>query len=315
MRLRSERTMSPIIQAIDVVKRYPGLTAVNQVSFTIDKGECVGLLGPNGAGKSTMISMIYGAIKRSAGQMIVLGGDPERDGRAIKRALGVVPQENALDELMNVEDNMLMFASLKGIPKGRRRADVSALLEFMNLGHKAKQPIRSLSGGMQRRLAFVRALLGRPELLILDEPTTGLDPAVRHLLWQKVEELKQQGTTILLTTHYMDEAEILCDRLLIMDRGQIAAEGAPRQLIAHHCPGYVAHFHRRPGGLEALRRIASQDPHLLASEHSTGLALRGPTLEALSRQLPPDWQPTMIRPANLEDVFLKISGRELSEDA
>ena len=202
----------------DGVKKNFGIfEALKGVSLSVKSGECFGLLGPNGAGKSTLISLIYGAASRTAGAISVFGLDPEVQGRAVRAQVGVVTQENNLDSSMTVIENMQMFSRYVGVPKEGRQKRIDELLEFMLLSHKKDAVIESLSGGMKRRLVFVRALLHNPRLVILDEPTTGLDPAVRQLLWEKVAELKSQGVTIVLTTHYMDEAERLCDRLVIMD--------------------------------------------------------------------------------------------------
>lgn len=304
------------IKAQDVTKKYGTFTAVAGVSFEVHRGECLGLLGPNGAGKSTLINMIYGASPRSGGHLLVDDLDPARDARTLRHKIGVVTQENALDESMSVRENMLMFAGFYSVPKARRAAKVDELLQFMNLSHKADAPIRALSGGMQRRLVFVRALLGDPTLIILDEPTTGLDPAVRHLLWQKILEFKQAGVTVLLTTHYMDEAEILCDRLLIMDQGRIAAEGAPKALIKQHSPGFIAHFMLDDAALLRAQSLARKDATYTVTAHSTGFSIRTLDLPRLTAALHDiQAEPSMIRPTNLEDVFLKITGRELTEHA
>jgi lipooligosaccharide transport system ATP-binding protein len=221
----------------NVEKKFKNFAAVKGVSFEAKEGECFGLLGPNGAGKSTLISMIYGSMSRTSGEMKVLGLDPETQGRQVRSQTGVVTQENNLDSAMSVVENMRMYSRYVGIPQKDCEARIEELLDFMLLSHKRNAVIESLSGGMKRRLVFVRALLSRPKLLILDEPTTGLDPAVRQLLWDKINELKKTGTTILLTTHYMDEAERLCDRLIIMDEGLVRGEGAPKELIQKLAPG------------------------------------------------------------------------------
>ena len=221
-----------MIAASGVRKRFGEVEAVAGLDLEVRDGECFGLLGPNGAGKSTFIGMLYGVVRRDAGALTVFGLDPSTNAREIKRGLGVVTQVNALDESLTVRENMLLYAAFVGLPAARRRARVDELLEYMALSAKAEAPIRALSGGMQRRLAFVRALLGEPRLLILDEPTTGLDPAVRHLLWDKVRDLKARGATVLVTTHYMHEAEALCDRVAVMDQGRRIALGSPAQLVA-----------------------------------------------------------------------------------
>jgi len=304
-----------VVVCENVVKEFGNCTAVNGVSLTMNRGECFGVLGPNGAGKSTLISMIYGATSRTGGTLKVFGLDPQTQSREIKKRLGVVTQEDCLDLAMSVEENMKMFAVFVGVPSAEIEIRVSALLKFMALDHKSKEPIRALSGGMKRRLVFVRALLSDPDLIILDEPTTGLDPAVRHLLWDKIRELKARGTTILLTTHYMDEAERLCDRLVIMDQGKVQEEGAPKKLVSKHCPGYIAHF-RAPANNDPLKKIASQRPEIHYFEDSSGSGLRAPGLEQISA-IVGDLQiePEVVRPANLEDVFLMVTGRELSANA
>ncbi|TVR51402.1 MAG: ABC transporter ATP-binding protein [Puniceicoccaceae bacterium] len=305
-----------MVRCRDVHKSFGAIQAVRGASFDINRGECFGLLGPNGAGKSTIISLIYGAASRGGGDLTVFGLDPATRSRRIKERLGVVTQDNALDEDMGVRSNMMMYARCLGIPRRERRARVDALLEEMALLHRADATIKALSGGMQRRLVFVRALLGRPDLLILDEPTTGLDPAVRLLLWEKVREMKRRGVTLLLTTHYMDEAERLCDRLVIMDQGAIRAGGSPRNLIREHCPGMVAHFDPDPDLRRQLLDTAEADASLHFGEDSAGLYIRAPDLHCLDlliRRL--GLNPGMIRPANLEDVFLAITGKELSADA
>ena len=221
-----------VIAASGVRKRFGDVEAVAGLDLEVREGECFGLLGPNGAGKSTFIRMLYGVALRDAGELSVFGLDPSTGAREIKRRLGVVPQQSALDESLTVRENMGLYAAFVGVPAARRAARVDALLESMALAGKGDATIRELSGGMQRRLAFVRALLGEPRLLVLDEPTTGLDPAIRHALWDKTRELKARGATILLTTHYIHEAEALCDRVAVMDQGRRIALGTPAELIA-----------------------------------------------------------------------------------
>lgn len=279
-----------IISASHVSKTYGAVNALNDLSFAVESGECFGLLGPNGAGKSTMIKMIYGVLKRTGGDLTVLGLDPSTHAKELRRSIGVVLQEDALDEAMSVGENMLMFCQFHGIPAATSRARVSELLGFMSLESRFHDRISSLSGGMRRRLAFVRSLLPNPKLLILDEPTTGLDPAVRQLLWDKIQDLKEAGTTILLTTHYMDEAELLCDRIVVVDQGQIRAEGAPRSLIRSHCLGFVAHLETQ--GVRARVEAA--------------------TLEDIATLVQAqNKKASMVRPSNLEDVFLKLTGKNL----
>lgn len=303
-----------MIKATNLVKTFNDFTAVNSINLEVHQGECFGLLGPNGAGKSTFISMTYGTVQRTSGDLKVFGHDPATHSREIKKRLGVVTQDNALDESLTVFENMMIYCAFIGMPSHERKKRVLELLSYMNLEHKKDTKIITLSGGMKRRLVFVRALLGRPELLILDEPTTGLDPAVRHLLWGKVKELHQQGTTIVLTTHYMHEAEVLCDRLVIMNHGQISAEGSPKDMISKHTPGYVGIFPQVDS--ERIRKIASTMNTLNVHEDSSGLYLRTEKLNDLtSFHSDHGFTPLQIRPSNLEDVFLKLTGQELSSDA
>ncbi len=314
--LSNDASDSPVVEARDLRKNFGSVQAVRGASFSIARGECFGLLGPNGAGKSTAIRILYGATSRSGGSLTVFGLDPAREAREIKKRLGVVTQENALDEDMGVRANMMMYARCVGLPRADRGKRVDELLRAMSLDHRANARIRNLSGGMQRRLVFVRALLRQPGLLVLDEPTTGLDPAVRLHMWERVRALKDTGTTVLLTTHYMDEAERLCDRLVIMNEGEIKAEGAPRELIDRHCPGTVAVFPKEAGLRERLVTAAAENPDFSWFEDRAGINVRGPGLAAVESFLGHHGMiPRIIRPSTLEDVFLEITGRELGGDA
>lgn len=302
-----------MIIAKSLVKTFGDFTAVNGIDLHIKQGECFGLLGPNGAGKSTFISMTYGMVQRTGGELSVFGHDPRTNSRDIKKRLGVVTQDNALDESLTVMENMMIYCAFIGVPSSERKKRVMDLLEYMNLTHKKDTKIITLSGGMKRRLVFVRALLGRPELLILDEPTTGLDPAVRHLLWGKVKELHQQGTTIVLTTHYMHEAEVLCDRLVILNHGSLSAEGTPKQMINQFTPGFVGIFK-----LEDRLKISQITNHASYNIHedASGIYIRTSSLNELtSFHSEHGLNPLQIRPSNLEDVFLQLTGQELSADA
>lgn len=303
-----------MIQAQKLEKNFGNFKAVDSIDLEVRKGECFGLLGPNGAGKSTFISMTYGTVQRTGGSLSVFGLDPKTDAREIKKRLGVVTQDNALDESLTVYENMIIYCAFIGIPSFDRNKRVMDLLSYMNLDHKKDVKILTLSGGMKRRLVFVRALLGRPELLILDEPTTGLDPAVRHLLWGKVKELHQQGTTIVLTTHYMHEAEVLCDRLVILNQGKISAEGSPKQMINQYTPGFVGIFN--PEDHDKVHAVAQKLNDVHMHEDSSGIYLRTQQLKDLtSFHSDHGLNPLQIRPSNLEDVFLKLTGQELSQDA
>lgn len=221
-----------VVAAEDLVKEYDGLQAVRGINFRIKARECFGFLGPNGAGKTSTVKMIYGLSPVSAGKLTVLGMDVRTKIRDIKRRLGVVPQENNLDPDLKVLQNLLVYASFFNISGSEARNRAQELLEFFGLADKAKERVESLSGGMKRRLTIARALINKPDLLILDEPTTGLDPQARHMVWQRLRQLKEQGVTLILTTHYMEEASQLCDRLVIMDRGEILVEGNPHQLVS-----------------------------------------------------------------------------------
>lgn len=258
--------------------------------------------------------MTYGTVKRTGGSLSVFGFDPNTHSRDIKSKLGVVTQDNALDESLTVFENMMIYCAFIGVAASERKKRINDLLDYMNLGHKKDALIQTLSGGMKRRLVFVRALLGKPELLILDEPTTGLDPAVRHLLWGKVRELHQNGTTIVLTTHYMHEAEVLCDRLVIMNHGNVAAEGSPQNMIHQHAPGYVGIF--STDDKNKLESIVKGKEQFDYHEDTSGLYLRTHSLSSLTAfHSDHGLQPLQIRPSNLEDVFLKLTGQELSSDA
>ena len=303
-----------MIIAKSLKKTFGDFTAVNGIDLHVKKGECFGLLGPNGAGKSTFIGMTYGTVRRSGGELSVFGFDPNSDSRTIKSRLGVVTQDNALDESLTVFENMMIYCAFIGVPSSERKKRINDLLEYMNLAHKRDVLIQTLSGGMKRRLVFVRALLGRPELLILDEPTTGLDPAVRHLLWGKVRELHQGGTTIVLTTHYMHEAEVLCDRLVILNQGNVASEGSPQSMIQEHTPGYVGIFNL--DDKKKLEPIVNGHSHFDYHEDTSGLYVRTNSLSKLTAfHSDHGLSPLQIRPSNLEDVFLKLTGQELSSDA
>jgi lipooligosaccharide transport system ATP-binding protein len=304
-------TAGPALRARAVTKRFGGFAALQGIDLDVHAGECVGLLGPNGAGKSTFIGCLYGAVRRSGGDLEVFGRDPAREARRVKQRLGVVTQENALDEELTVVENMQLYARFVGLAKAVARPRIEQLLAQMALEHKRDAMIKMLSGGMKRRLTFVRALLADPELLILDEPTTGLDPAVRHLLWEKVLALRHAGKTVLVTTHYMHEAEILCDRVVIMDRGAVVGHGAPRELIARETPGFVGIF-----GPDEEERL---QPHLRAGwqlfHQGRQSCVRAPRLEDLLALQQGAGRPALqMRPANLEDVYLKLTGKELDDD-
>ncbi len=307
----------PVVRTVDLTKRYGRVAAVDGVAFSIRRQECFGFLGPNGAGKTTTMRMLSCLASRDAGELEVLGLDPAHHARALKRRMGVVAQEINLDLELTVRENLLVYARYFDIPRreAARRAD--ELLGFVQLTERAHDGVERLSGGMKRRIQIARALINEPELVLLDEPTTGLDPQARHLVWERLRALKEQGVTLVLTTHYMDEAEQLCDRLVVMDRGRIAREGAPAALIAAEV------------GREALElRIATSDvAELLARLGAAvdGHQTRGDVLNLYSDDaedlfvraratgVPLELQ--MVRRATLEDVFLSVTGHRLQETA
>jgi lipooligosaccharide transport system ATP-binding protein len=300
-----------VIRARGITKRFGDAAALQGLDLDVSAGECVGLIGPNGAGKSTFIGCLYGVVLRNAGELTVFGHDPARHARAIKQRLGVVTQENALDEGLTVLENMRLYARFVGLKKAQSAPRIEELLAHMSLEHKRDATIKTLSGGMKRRLTFVRALLADPELLILDEPTTGLDPAVRHLLWEKVLSFRRAGKTVLVTTHYMHEAEILCNRIVILNRGAVVGTGAPQELIARETPGFVGIF--EAASETRLRPHLRDGWSLYHQGHQC--CVRAPQLPDLIGLQQNSGTPALqLRPANLEDVYLKLTGKELSED-
>jgi lipooligosaccharide transport system ATP-binding protein len=305
-------TPSPVLEARDVIKRYGDFTAVDGVSFAVRPGECYGLLGPNGAGKTTLFKLITGRALRSGGDMSVFGLDPHTHVTQIKARMGVVGQEDSLDPDLGVWENLQLYGAYFGFSGPAFDARCEELLGFLELTRKKTGPIVALSGGMKRRLMIVRALLNRPELLLLDEPTTGLDPQIRHAIWEAVRKLKEQGLTILLTTHYMEEAAQLADRVGIIDHGKTIAEGAPADLVKEHLPAYVLELSISRQQAEHWRALGE---HALLEEHGDraylfhddeGLLLRWTedhtVLDAYRRR------------TSLEDVFLKLTGRSLRDE-
>jgi lipooligosaccharide transport system ATP-binding protein len=297
------------VDARGVAKRFGDFVALEALSLEVRSGQCIGLLGPNGAGKSTFIGCLYGAVERTGGDLRVFGLDPSQDAQRIKQRIGVVPQENALDEELTVLENMRLYARFQNVRDPVRR--IEDLLEHMSLSHKRDAQIRSLSGGMKRRLTFVRALLSDPELLILDEPTTGLDPTVRHLIWNKVLSYRQEGKTVLVTTHYMHEAELLCDRVIILNHGVAVAAGSPKDLIARETPGFVGIFQADQERDLKQHLDAEWQTFFQARQY----CVRAPQIQDLiDLQSASGVMAIQMRPANLEDVYLKLTGEELSED-
>jgi lipooligosaccharide transport system ATP-binding protein len=311
----------PVIDARALEKRYGTLPAVDGLAFRVEPGECFGFLGPNGAGKTTTMKMIYCVLEPSAGHLTVLGMDVRTHPRKIKARLGVVTQENTLDTALTVRENLLIFARYFDMPwaAARRRAD--DLLEFVSLTDRGRDRVEHLSGGMRRRLMIARALMSEPDLLILDEPTTGLDPQARQLSWEKLRQLKRTGVTQILTTHYMDEAASLCDRLVIMDHGRIVAEGAPADLIRVHVGREVVELRGFDGEgrtEQVLQRVAAAAGPLAEQREAHGdLALiytaDGETLLHRIREAAIPIESATLRRATLEDVFLRLTGRMLRE--
>ena len=294
------------IEARDLLKNYDSLIAVNRVNISVFYGEAFGLLGPNGAGKSTIMRMIYCRTPVTSGSLHVVGHDVTRDPRTIKANVGVVPQENNLDPDLNVRKNLLVYARYFRIPRKVAESRADELIEFIGLSDKRDSRIEALSGGMKRRLMIARALINNPQILILDEPTTGLDPHVRLAIWDKLRELREQGLTILLSTHYMDEAEKLCDRLMIIDHGQILVAGSPRELIERH----ALHFALEARGCNG-RPLRSSLPQIIAERRGAThfyFAASAENLSPLMREYE-DCE-TYLRPSNLEDVFLRLTDRD-----
>jgi len=304
-----------IIVVQNVSKTFPKVLAVNNLSFEVEAQTCFGCLGPNGAGKSTMMKIIYGKSTRDEkpeSKMSIFGYDPKDHELEIKYLAGVVPQDNNLDEELNVIENLMIYSKFYNMPDRLARERISYLLDFLELGEKIKSRIPELSGGMKRRLVIARALLNNPRLLILDEPTTGLDPQVRHLIWDKLRLLKKEGTTILLTTHYMEEAFQICDTVMIMHNGQRIIEGPPRGLLAQHIEKYVLEvpetgeltdkFNDMKSDCVRIER-AHQAMRLFSNDYDYLKMLAGSTAGGNY----------YLRQTNLEDVFLKVTGRGLNE--
>jgi lipooligosaccharide transport system ATP-binding protein len=305
-----------VLRARGLTKRHGPLLAVDRLDLDVERGECFGFLGPNGAGKTSTMRMVYAVSPPTAGSLEVFGIDVSRRPREAKARLGVVPQETNLDDELSVRQNLLTHARFHGVLGALARERADALLAFLELGHRADDPVQHLSGGMKRRLLVARALMHRPDLLLLDEPTTGLDPQARQLVWGKLQELKRQGVTMLLTTHYMEEAEALCDRLLILDQGKVIAQGKPRGLIAEHIGREVVELDLDPAlHAQALGALGS---HLRGHERAGDRLLlhteKGEALLRAAEDLRLPLREARYRRASLEDVFLKLAGRTLGGD-
>lgn len=298
--------------AVDgLVKRFGNATVVDGVSFTITPGECLGVIGPNGAGKTTTLRMCLGLAAPDAGQITAFEDlHMPRDALAIKQRIGVVSQFDSLDPDFTCAENLLVFGRYFGLRDADIKPRIAPLLEFAALGHKADAKPGELSGGMKRRLSLARALINQPQLLLLDEPTTGLDPQARHLMWERLQLLLQQGTAILLTTHFMDEAERLCHRLVVMDHGRIMTEGAPRALIAQHLEPDVVEVYGADAKALAASPLAQLAERTETSGDTVFFYTRNASLLLAALQDRHDLR-TLHRPANLEDLFLKLTGRQI----
>jgi lipooligosaccharide transport system ATP-binding protein len=304
------------VEARSLTKRYGDFVAVDAIDFRVHEGECFGFLGPNGAGKTSTMKMIYGLATIDGGTLEVLGRDVARKRREVKARLGVVPQEENLDRGFTVGENLSVHANYFGLDSARAERRADELLRFVQLKERAGDPIFALSGGMKRRLLIARALINDPELVVLDEPTTGLDPQARLAVWTALSRLKREGVTLLLTTHYMDEAARLCDRLVIMDHGRIVTEGRPAQLVADHVGREVLELYiddRFPSDDLLATLDGSYDSYDRAERQ---LLLYGDDAEALLGSIDHERFPTeraVVRQATLEDVFLRLTGRSLRE--
>ena len=303
----------PLVLARRLEKRFASLTAVNGVDFDVRPGEAFGFLGPNGAGKTSTMRMIACASPVTDGELRVFGLDPRTSASAIKARLGVVPQADNLDAELTVRENLLMYARYFDIPRQVARERTDELLDFVQLTERSESQVEPLSGGMKRRLTIARALVNAPELLLLDEPTTGLDPQARHLIWERLYQLKRAGATLLLTTHYMDEAEQLCDRLVVMDKGNIVAEGSPRDLIERYVTREVLELRLAPEVRASLDgRLALIATRL--EELPDRINLYADDGEQVLEQVHAMEIPVeraLVRRATLEDVFLRLTGRTL----
>jgi lipooligosaccharide transport system ATP-binding protein len=304
-----------LIEVINLVKKFNEFTAVNGITFSVAQGESFGILGPNGAGKSSTMRILGATSQRTSGDVQILGKDPESHGPQIRAHLGVVPQQDNLDEELTCAENLYIYGRYFGLPKKLVTQKLDELLEFAQLTEKKNAKVNSLSGGMKRRLTIARALVSDPDILMLDEPTTGLDPQARHILWDRLFRLKEKGVTLLITTHYMDEAEQLCDRLIVMDNGKIMAEGSPSGLIKEYSSKEVLEVRfgsdRNAQMVEKLNHLSERlevlpDRLLMYTESGEELLAK---ISALN--IHPNT--SLVRRSSLEDVFLRLTGRTLVE--
>jgi lipooligosaccharide transport system ATP-binding protein len=305
-----------LIRAKGLTKRFGSFTAVSGIDFELRRGEAFGFLGPNGAGKSSTMRMIGCVSPPSGGELSIFGLDPVADGAAIRSRLGVVPQEDTLDVELTVRENLLVYGRYFGLRRPVIAERTARLLDFVQLTERADDQVEPLSGGMKRRLTIARSLINEPEVLLLDEPTTGLDPQARHVVWDRLFRLKQQGVTLILTTHYMDEAEQLCDRLVVMDGGKIAAEGSPRELIETYSTREVLELRfaiaEHDQAAQKLAHAPADRMEVLADRVLLYVADGDAALDAV-RGLGLEPLTSLVRRSTLEDVFLRLTGRRLED--
>jgi lipooligosaccharide transport system ATP-binding protein len=308
--------LQPLIYARGLVKRFGSFTAVDGIDFDLTRGEAFGFLGPNGAGKSSTMRMIGCVSPPTGGELSILGMDPVAQGREIRARLGVVPQEDTLDVELTVRENLLVYGRYFGLPRDVIRERTAELLEFVQLSDRAADQVEPLSGGMKRRLTIARSLINEPDILLLDEPTTGLDPQARHVVWDRLFRLKQRGVTLVLTTHYMDEAEQLCDRLVVMDGGKIVASGSPRSLIGQYSTPEVLELRFDPAdhdqAAEKVAAVPTERREVLADRILLYVA-DGETALAAVHGLGLEPVTSLVRRSTLEDVFLRLTGRQLGD--
>ena len=301
-----------VIRASSITKRFGDVLAVDGVSFEVRRGETYGLLGPNGAGKTTTMRMVSGLSPLTAGELVVAGIDVSRRGREVRNVLGVVTQQDGLDTDLNARDNLITYGFIAGLSRAQAETRADAVLMYFDLTDKAKEEIDNLSGGMKRRLAIARAFMTKPQVIVLDEPTTGLDPQGRNGVWQELETMKQAGVTVLMSTHYMDEAAALCDRLAIMHHGKILTEGAPDELVVRHAGSEVAQVRVSNG---ARQDVVDWIDNAGFDYRESGAVI---TVTAHNGDRPDlsglEGVRVSYRPSNLEDVFLSMAGRKLTDE-
>ena len=304
----------PAVQARGLRKAYGSRVAVDGIDLDVRRGECFGFLGPNGAGKTTTMRMLACLSERDGGELAVLGMDPDREPRELKARLGVVPQEVNLDLELSVLENMLVYARYFGIKAAPARERAMALLRFVDLHERAEDTVVKLSGGMQRRLQIARALVNDPEMILLDEPTTGLDPQARRMVWERLRDLRAGGTSVVITTHYMDEAERLCDRLVVIDHGQVVREGAPAALVRDEVGAEVLEMRTAPSGA-AMLAAATSPRHLVEGEIVMAFGDSAHDMRARADAARIPYEMVAERRATLEDLFIVLTGHSLREDS